>query len=575
MNTLGNINDAQTTPSAPSQSKGRVLGNMNDATQGAATAPKKPFDQMTPKERRQAAAQPILDEMTPDPNRTVNKVLKFGGDVTKGVVKDVARLPLDIATTIGGVLGLKPSNTKASKFLQKAQSDYLQPKNTGESIGAVGSQAAQLLAGTEEVKAGQEALKGAAEGTGLLSKLRTAGSVGKAGAYAVEKAAQVIPEAAQVGAYAFGRTGSVKEAENSALTAGILTGITHVGSDAFTSLIPQGVKDNVAKVLGFTGKMNLKDAVAGQKVEKAVSAFETISKLAPNMKVVDENGIEKVFDPSKATFHEMPQALYQAKNMIYDTYSKLAQSAGDEGANFGQKDFQEVKNTLKQYEGKGYTPAFSNKAKQISDAIDRFGTVNPKDGQVYFKNIAPGEIQKLIENINIDVNPGSDKAAAQVSNEASAKIRGILDDKIETSLKGKDSPGYQRLRNSYSELKSIEPDIINQYKKSMRKAGVSSGLLNGLSVVDSLQGILTGNPAEIIRGTVWAGVKKWLDYAGNSEVNLRRAFSSLKGEEDAAAGKAALKAGLLKDRLFGTTKTDTPAAKAGVVAGKKLKDVLK
>lgn len=572
MKTLGNINDAQTVAPSTSQSNGKVLGNINDASNGSAPSPKKSFGQKFG-ESLQKQNDLVLHPETN--NSIVSKAMKFTRNVAAGAAKDIARLPIDVATTIGGVLGLKPSNTKGSKFLQKAQSDYLQPKNTGESIGQAGSEAAQLLTGTEEVKASQEALKGAAEGTGLLSKLRGVGVAGKAGAYAIEKVAQAIPEATQVGGYTYARTGDAKEAKNAAIGAGVFTGLTHVGADAFTSFIPQGVKDNVSKVLGFTGKMGLKDAVAGQKVDKAVSAFETISKLAPSIKVIDENGIPKVFDPTKATFHEMPQALYQAKNMIYDTYSKLASEAGDEGANFGQKEFTQIKKALSEYEGKGFTPAFSNKAKQISEAIDRFGKVNPKDGQVYFKNVAPREVQKLIENINLDVNPLSDKAGSQVANDASSKIRGILDDKIETALEGKDNPGYQKLRTAYSQLKSIEPDIVNQYKKVMRKSGVASDLLNGLSVVDSLQGVLTGNPAEAARGAIIGAVKKAYEYFRDPEVNLRRAFTSLKGEEDVAAGKKPPKTGLVKDRLFGKTKINTPAAKAGVTAGKKLKDVLK
>lgn len=569
MNTLGNINDAQIVNQNSSQPKGKVLGNINDAVDGSAPEPKKTFGQKfndSLKKQNDLVLHPETN------NSAVSKVMKFTRNVSTGAAKDVARLPIDIATTIGGVLGLKPSNTKGSKFLQKAQSDYLQPKNTGESVGGIVSQGAQLLTGTEEVKAGQEALKGAAEGTGLLSKLRSGGAAGKAAAYLTEKSAQAIPEAAQFGGYTYARTGDAKEAKNAAIGAGVFTGLTHVGSDAFTSFIPQGVKDNVSKVLGFTGKMGLKDAVAGQKVDKAVSAFETISKLAPSIKVVDENGIPKVFDPTKATFHEMPQALYQAKNMIYDAYSKLASEAGDEGANFGQKEFTQIKKALSEYEGKGFTPAFSNKAKQISEAIDRFGKVNPKDGQVYFKNVPPGEVQKLIENINLDVNPLSDKAGSQVANDASSKIRGILDGKIETALEGKDNPGYQKLRTAYSQLKSIEPDIVNQYKKVMRKAGVGSDLLNGLSVVDSLQGIVTGNPVEAARGAIIGAVKKAYEYFRDPEVNLRRAFSSLKGEEDVAAGKAPPKTGLLKDRLFGKTKTDTEAAKKGSDFGKKIKD---
>lgn len=407
-----------------------------------------------------------------------------------------------------------------------------QDKTTSEKIGNTAGSVAPFFETGGPITEAQKV------GTTLAEKVPTA--IGK---FLTKKAAQVIPEAVTTGATQYALSGGDKKsAVETGLSAGILSGLTHIGSDVFSSLIPQTVKDNVSGALKFIGKIGLKGAAEGQKVNDAVSAFTTIHNLSPDISVVDKDGITKKFDPTKTDFQEMAQALYQAKNKIYETYSDLATKAGDQGANFGQKEFEDIKNTLGKYSGKGYTPAFTNKASQIIESLDRFGTVDPTSGNVSFKNTSPAEIQQLIENINQDVNPLSDKAGAQVANEASSEIRKVLDSKISEAT---GNPEYQKLRDAYSQLKSIEPDILNQFKKAMRGSGVGSDVLNGLSVIDSAQGVLTGSPTEALRGGLIGAVKKGYEYLSDPAVKMRRAFQML---EDASNGN---KPSVTTQRLFG------------------------
>lgn len=405
------------------------------------------------------------------------------------------------------------------------------PGKAGEITGDV----AAFAEGGKPIVAAQEKLAPLAE------KVPT--TIGK---YLAKKTAQVVPEAAVTGGIELAKSGGdTKSAKEAAIGAGIFSGLTHIGADAVKSIIPQTVKDNFARVLNYAGKTSLTDST-GQKLNNAVSAFTTIKNLAPEIKVIDKNGIEKVFDPSKADFGELPQALGQAKDKIYNAYSDLANKAGEEGANFGQADFKAVMDKLDQYSGKGYTEAFSNKAKQIKEAIKRFGTLNEKDGETYFKNTSPKEIQDLIQNINKDVNPLSDKAGAEVSQEASQELRRIMDEKI---TKATGSPEYQKLRTAYSQLKGIEKDVLNNWKRAMRKAGVSSSVIDGIATVDTLQGVLTQSPTETVRGTLIGTVKKAYDYLRDPEVNLRRAFKMLDDQEKG------IKPSTTTKRLFGSSQT--------------------
>lgn len=384
----------------------------------------------------------------------------------------------------------------------------------------------------------------AAPSTAIVKGQELLGGLAKGLPWIIQKAAQVAPEIAGTGATEYARSGGDADAALGAGTfAGVLSALTHVSADAFRAVIPQGLKDNVARVLGYTGKTSLKDAATTKRVDDAVGAFTTIARLSPDIKVIDNSGVEKVFDPSRTTFKELPQALYQAKNKIYDAYSSVAKNAGEEGVSFGQKDFNDILSALDKYMGRGYTPAFSNKASQIKDAILRFGKINPADGTVYFKNTDPGEIQTLIQNINQDVNPLSDKAGAQVANEASSKLRSVLDEKIEAATGDK----YQQLRTAYGQLKSVEKDVLDHYKKAMRRAGgFASDFIDGIAVVDSLQGILTANPAAMVRGTLIEGTKKLFQYLRDPEVNMQRVFRIIQN------GSKARPPTPLKTRAFGS-----------------------
>lgn len=419
----------------------------------------------------------VISNIMGNPKDQYNPIIKTMEDIKTGIFED-------------------PYKKELSSFAGKA----------GQLTGDV----AVFAEGNAPITKGQQFLSGAEKGLNISNKIIN---------YGLKKTAQIVPEAIGMGGIQYATSGGdAKEAGTVGVVSGVLSGLTHVGADVFRTLIPQTIKDSVAKIFVPRGKIKL--GGTENITDDAVGALQTIKNLAPDIKVVDANGIEKAFVPEKATLLEMPQVLLQAKDKIYKAYSDLATKAGDAGANFGQADFNSVISDLSKYEGKGYTQSFSNKAKQIQEALNRYGTLNPKDGKFYFTNTAPDEIQTLIEAINRDVNPLSDKAGAEVSLDVSRKLREILDNKI-TNATGE---GYQVLRDSYKQLKSIEPTIINEFKKSLRGQGIQADIIDKIATVDTITGLLSGNPVAVARGATWEAVKiAWRKALGN-EANLQRAF---------------------------------------------------
>lgn len=492
------------------------------------------------------------------------------------VIKQATQFGVGIGTEIGkagiglGQTFLKGANV-ISNLMGNEKNQYnpiiqkMEEIKTGifedpynKELGTFGGKAGQLAGdiavfaeGNAPIAKGQQYLSGATKGLNVSNKVLN---------YGLRKTAQVVPEAIGMGGIQYAVSGGdAKEAGTVGVVSGLLSGLTHVGADVFKTLIPQTVKESVAKIFVPRGKIKL--GGTENITDDAVGALQTIKNLSPEIKVIDKDGIEKAFVPEKVTLLEMPQVLLQAKDKIYQAYSELATKAGDAGASFGQKDFNSVIADLSKYEGKGYTQAFSNKAKQIQEALNRYGTPNSKDGMFYFKDTPPSEIQTLIEAINKDVNPLSDKAGAEVSLDISRKLREILDDKIASSTGGE----YQQLRNAYGQLKSIEPTVINEFKKALRGQGIQADIIDKIATVDTITGILSGNPAGVARGVSWEAVKIAWRKALGKEANLQRAFKIMsKAEKENSA---------LAQRIYTNPSENTPAFKEGEKAVKDFKEM--
>ena len=233
------------------------------------------------------------------------------------------------ANVVGNILGTEKNqydaNIKAIEDIKqklyeepfKEQMSTLSGK-TGEFIGS----AVPFVATGGVTTAGQQFARGLTSDvvTGLAKK----GGLAKVGSYFIKLGTDILPELANTYATQYVASGGDKEsAKDVGIATAVLSGLTHVGSDIFKSIVPQTTKEALSRALNFTGKTKLGDIVGEKQLNDSVDAFTTLNNLSPEIKVFDENGIEKVFDPKNATVVDMPQALYQAKNKIYNVYSLL------------------------------------------------------------------------------------------------------------------------------------------------------------------------------------------------------------------------------------------------------------
>jgi archaellum component FlaC len=167
----------------------------------------------------------------------------------------------------------------------------------------------------------------------------------------------------------------------------------------------------------------------------------------------------------------------------------------------------------------------------IGDLEQNFGT-KTASGDMDFTDTDISRIQKFIENINTDVNPMSDKAGAQVSGKTSQVLRGILDKKIE----GATGEGYQALRSQYADIKSIEDNLINQFKKSSRGIGKGVGdWVEGFGSLDTVVGLLTSNPATMAKGAGMFALGKYMKKFRDPEAKLQNIFKAIEKQQNRAS----------------------------------------
>lgn len=313
----------------------------------------------------------------------------------------------------------------------------------------------------------------------------------------------------------------------------------YVGEEAGTGvrrILTGSLEKNVGKAVGMTGRMGLADTEKA--IPKAVNAFRTIAKNAKNTVVKDIDGIEKVFEPTKATFGETLQALKQTKDSLYNQWTNMAKEAGEQGVSFGADDFQKAIAALRQSTANS-TTAWRNKAETlIGDMTRNYADETPNG--VVFREVDPSDIQKFIENINVDINPMSDKAGSEVSSLLSRTLREMMDSKIEST--GPGVKGYQALRNQYSELKSVENGLINQFKKSAR--GVGNGFpqwVEGFGTLDAIVGMVTQGPQAAIRGVGLNILAKTMRSLRDPENALKRSFKEILRESNPIDKPAVIK----------------------------------
>jgi hypothetical protein len=485
----------------------------------------------------QTASKPgLLQNIGSEISKNVGGTLKTMGNTVTGIAKGIGQTVVGAGKTTSDILGMIPGQVGqffkggAQLGQQTLQSPTLKPQGTAQSIGNFAEKAGELLLPTKGITAAKEITAGigaATEATSIGSAISRVPVVGKILGNITQTVLNALPEAG-VG-FTWGKTQgqSNKEAAGTGATFGILSALGEVAGTTWKS-ITGNIADNTLKALGMPRQFKLSDA--GGVVPQAISALKTIADNTEGMVVKGIDGVEKAFDPTKATLFEQGQAFTQTKQKIYDQYTALAEKAGDKNAKFTADDFSKVQTELQSLL-KNTTGSTKNAVEgYINDLKSNYGNVvKIKGGEmIKFTDTSLNNIQNFIQSVNKDVNPLSNKAGADVADKLSSSLRKIMDSKIESAT----DEGYQAIRKQYSDLKGIEKQLTNQVKKSLSQTGGKlSGFIEGVSSLESLVSVASGDFSGAVRKGIPAIVGKVMDIAKDPELSLQRAFQQLKPQE--------------------------------------------
>lgn len=269
----------------------------------------------------------------------------------------------------------------------------------------------------------------------------------------------------------------------------------------------------------------VKPTIAGKKDLTQVENYYTRSRDAvkaivnnkANLKLQNKYG-EEVVGELPDTLDEFGDAVKQTKKVIFDEYDSMAQTVNKTG--------QVVKfdKIIPELEKAIADPTLQLRdpgtVKYAQDFIDRF----KKIGQ-----LTPNQSQDFITQMNADLqsfykNPtygSSSKVGidAMIAN----NIRESLDNLIETAT-GKQ---YQKLKNMYGALKTIEKDVNHRALVEARKN--SAGLIDFSNIFtygDIAAGIAAGNPAQAAKGLIGKGVQMFYKWRNDPNTIVREMFSN-------------------------------------------------
>lgn len=394
-----------------------------------------------------------------------------------------------------------------------------QLKTTSGKAGQLAGTAASFIAPSKGIVSAQSALRGLAPATGS----RALNLVGRT-------AARVVPEAIGSGAVELARTGGdVGAAKSAGTAAGIMSGaFGAVGDVARASFWPDLTK-SVTRALGISGKSSGGRVLP--EVEKKIAGLSVIKQMAPNLKVVDSTGVEKAFDPSKATFSETLQAWNQARKSVYDRYHGLAQKAGESTA----INIAPIIKDLKEVADSPVTSDYKRAAKSLfKDVVDNFGTVKDKAGKkvATFGRADIVRAEKFLESINKQAAGAlagrSDKAATEVAAGVAGRLRQLLDDAIE----GATGENYLSIRSEYGALKSIENELVSRYKQAARQLG--GGLSDYMQIVNSgdiISSLVTLDPASFAVGATRGALTAARKALTRPDRYLQRSFNLIDNDK--------------------------------------------
>ena len=443
----------------------------------------------------------------------------FLASVAKSIIKPFAEVGTSVLNVGESVVDLARGDVAgASEALKKERNVPLlgetKPAFTGEETTGeatkkmlgYGAEIGSWFVGGGGVKAvAGSTLKGVVK-TGAVQGLK-AGAIGgglAAGGRAVQedKSFGEVAKEAALGTVTGAALGSAIGAAAPAIVKGVKGVLKPIGQkidDTVKEAIDKGIKPYFAGVKT--------PAKSEEYYARAAQAFRTIKKYAPEITGEDEMKVVK----SPSNRRELLEAIGGAKQKIYSAYHGVAVDAGEQGAKYNPK------NVLGKLDEVAASKKYNPEVRSYADSLK--AQIQELEGE------APDIIEARIQDLNSSLagfyEGRVNKAKAQVD----ASVAALMRDELDNLIEGTTGAEYQAIKNEYGALKTIEKDVARQVFLEARKN--PKGLIDFTDIFsggDLISGVLTANPALIVRGAAARGIKEWIKALNNPNRYIKKAF---------------------------------------------------
>lgn len=266
------------------------------------------------------------------------------------------------------------------------------------------------------------------------------------------------------------------------------------------------------KALGNTGKKSATGLITND--AKRLQGLETLYTMTKDKPVTAPDGTQTNFDPTNIKDpKDLLQAFVQAKNDIWNQ----VQSRLEKGSSV-TPDYSGVKADLqKVIDSPGSTGQAKSHAQTRLNEVEGLSKGGVGDAQQY--------LQQLNARLGATFSGASDAVPNKIDAQIAHGVNGALDKGLDTV----NDASIRPLKDMYSSLKAIEPDIVKTTQKVLRQTG--GGIpqyMNDFGNIDILDAALTHNPALFVaRGAAKKVLAKVLSGERDPLANLSKAFKNV------------------------------------------------
>ena len=243
---------------------------------------------------------------------------------------------------------------------------------------------------------------------------------------------------------------------------------------------------------------------------KAERAFEIINENRPIIENA-EGIMEKTLPKSRV---EMLEGVTQAKTKIFAQYNKIAEQAGEQGIKFRtwpiSQSLDVIEKDLK------YSPSIRKYSTKLKTEIAELEGADPLTVQE--------RIRDFNESLAGYYAGRTEKGKARLDGGVANLMRTELDNLID----GSKGLGYQKLKNDYGALSTVEKDLTRQVAVEARRntRGIAD-ITDIFTGADLMVGLFTGSPTHAIKGATGLGLKSLWKRLNDPNRYIKNAFEFL------------------------------------------------